>query len=138
MTRTKAEDQIQDLVASFTADLSELIRAAALEAVEEALGSGRTRRTTERPKTSPAPRKGKRTGKRVRRTAEQLAGSMDEIVDYVKANPGQRLEEMSAGMNIDSHEMKRPIVLLLEKSLLRKEGARRGTRYFVTSKKKRK
>ena len=54
---------------------------------------------------------------------------MTDIHGYLKANPGQRLEAMSAGMEINSHDMKRPITLLLENNQLSKKGQRRGTTY---------
>ncbi len=136
MAYSSLDAQIQERIAVFTSELSELIRAAALEAVGDALGTnagyqrgpGRPRKTG---MPSPLLGKGGRKvgGKRVRRTAADLEQLMTDIHTYVKTNPGQRLEEMSAGMGISSHEMKRPIVLLLEKKQLGKKGQRRGTTY---------
>ncbi|MFT7484566.1 MAG: hypothetical protein ACI9F9_000406 [Candidatus Paceibacteria bacterium] len=143
MATSNAEALIRARVTAFTDELSSLIRSAALEAVEEALGGvgtkspGRPRgaKSAGRSAVKRAPKKG---GKRVRRTAQDLEQLMDDIQAYVTKHKGQRLEEMSAGMDLDSKEMKRPIVLLLEQKRIIKEGAKRGTRYFVGPKGKRK
>ena len=142
MANQSIEEQIQGRVAAFTSDLTELIRAAAIEAVADALGGsvprkpGRPAKAKTTASTPTKPRKGAKKGKRVRRTMADLNQLMDDILAYVEANQGQRLEAMSAGMGIDSKEMKRPIVLLLESKRIRKEGQRRGTTYYVGSRKR--
>jgi hypothetical protein len=136
MAISSLDAQIQERIAAFTSELSELVRAAALEAVSDALGSSpKIKRGPGRPRKtgvpSPIISKGarKKGGKRIRRTAADLEQLMTDIHGYLKANPGQRLEEMASGMGLNSHDMKRPIVLLLEKNQLGKKGQRRGTTY---------
>ena len=138
MTNSSLDAQIQERITAFTTELRGLIRAAALEAVGEALGAGTPPRrgpgrppktaAASGPKAASKPRK-KKGGKRIRRTAADLERLMTEIHTYLKLNPGQRLEEMAAGMGLHSQDMKRPITLLLEKNQLGKKGQRRGTTY---------
>ena len=70
-------------------------------------------------------------GKRIRRTQAALDADKAALLSYVSSNPGQRLEEISVGMRVDSKHLKRPVTLLLGEKKLRKEGQRRGTRYFA-------
>jgi hypothetical protein len=76
--------------------------------------------------------RGKGKGKRIRRTAAALEQDMEQLQAYVVAHPGLRLEEISVGMGVDSKNLKRPVTLLLAGKRLRKEGERRGTRYFAS------
>ena len=135
MAKNSIDQQIQLRINQFAEELGALVKAAALESVSEALGgtakasvsaAGPRRKKTARRAVSAA-----KPGKRFRRTAEHLEGDKQALLDYVTANAGQRLEEISAGMNVDSKELKRPATLLLQEGKLRKEGERRGTRYFA-------
>lgn len=140
MSSDSIEKQIQARVQEFSNELSALVRAAALEAVEQVLGgqsapliAGAT--LAGRKMRLPARAAGGQ-GKRVRRTQAALDADKAAFLGYVSSNPGQRLEEISAGMQVDSKHLKRPVTLLLEEKKLRKEGERRGTRYFVAGRAK--
>ena len=138
MPKNTAEVEIQDRVSVFVDELSELIRKAALEAVEEALGGSGAMATPGRRKSG-APTRRKTTarkspakkGKRIRRSPEDLEARAEAILAYVKAHPGERLEEISAGMRTGSKELKRPIQILLGARKLKKTGEKRGTQYFT-------
>jgi len=137
MANQSIEAQIEARVAQFTTDLSELIRAAAVAAVTETLSggvvpAGQAKKPAKTgAKTGAKARGRKKKGRRVRRTMADLNQLMDDIKAYVKANKGQRLEEISAGMAVSSKDLKRPMSMLLEQEILRKEGERRGTSYFM-------
>lgn len=77
---------------------------------------------------------GKRGG-RVRRSSEDLEKLSGSFLAYVKAHPGQRLEEIGAGMGTATSELKRPVQLLLEAGSLSTQGQRRGTKYFAGARK---
>lgn len=135
MANKTIDDQIQERINAFVGELSGLVKAAALEAVSQALGgelaaSATVGRKRGRPPGKATAARKAKPGKRMRRTAAHLEEDKQALVDYVTANPGQRLEEISAGMGIDSKHLKRPALLLLGERTLRKEGERRGTRYF--------
>jgi|GEM_PF-773790 len=132
--RSNVDAQIQDRIQAFTAELSDLVKAAAMDAVQEALGgqaSSAARRPTPKKAASRKATKRAGSGKRIRRSAEDLEALSGQLVAYVKANPGARLEEISAGMGIASKDLKRPVTLLLEAKKLRKTGQKRGTQYFA-------
>lgn len=140
MPQSKIDSDLRARVDAFVADLSELIREAALDAVHEALGSMPAARPARRgPGRPPAKRKGRKKaakrkaakrGKRVRRSSAELDRLKSSFLSYVRSNPGERLEQIGVGMGIDTKELKRPVQLLLEEGKLRTEGQRRGTKYF--------
>ena len=116
----------------FVAEMSELVREAALEAVREALGGQAppVRRGPGRPRAAAAPRAASRPGKRIRRTSADLARLSDDIVAWVGANPGGRLGDIAKALGAETKDVRRPSFALLEEGKLRTEGQRGGTRYF--------
>ena len=131
------DSQIRSAVDEFVTQITELVRQQAVEAVREALGDGAPARAPRRKKAAKRGRKagkkaGRRsTGKRVRRSAEDLEALGGSLLAYVRANPGQGIEDISKGLRADSKDLKRPVTLLLEADKLRTEGQKRGTKYFA-------
>ncbi len=140
------ERQLRDHVETFVAEISEIVREATLASVYAALGStqdgaargprrksaGRKRaaRKSASPKT--AARKSaarKKSGRH--RSSDEIAALGKDFLDYVRATPGQRLEEISAGIGVPTSELKRPVMLLGEAGKIRTEGQKRGTRYYT-------
>lgn len=148
--------QIQARVESFAAELTSLIRRAAMESVQEALsgamgaparrGPGRPRGSksakaakapaaTRRKRGAKKAKTAKKAGRRAkggRRSEEQIAALGKSIVEFVSANPGKRLEQIGEGMKVPTADLKRPIANLLAAKALRTTGRKRGTMYFVT------
>ena len=60
----------------------------------------------------------------------------DAILTHVRQNPGQRIEEISREIGVASADLKHPVTLLLEAKSLRREGQRRGTKYFAAGRPK--
>jgi hypothetical protein len=56
--------------------------------------------------------------------------AVGKVLAYVRANPGQRLEEIGRGLRTDTAGLKRPIQVLVADGKLRTEGQKRGTKYF--------
>jgi hypothetical protein len=129
MPRPSIEEQIQQRVEAFTQELSQLVRQAALEAVEEAIRGEMAGGGAARPAARRAGAARVSGGRGGRRSAEDIAALQAQVLTHITANPGQRLEEISAGMAIPSKELKRPIANLLESGEVTKKGERRGTRY---------
>jgi len=106
--------------------MQELVRQSALEAVQEALGAAGTatpRRNSARASAA--------AGKRVRRSADGLAQIGASILDYVRANPGEGVEVISAALGMTSKELRRPIQMLIADGKLKTKGQKRGTTYFA-------
>jgi hypothetical protein len=139
-----AQAEIRTLVDSFVDQLTQHIRVAAVESVQEALGGHAPARATAAPakragaKPGPKPNaaKAKKTGKggrRVRRSPEQIAAAKDAIARYVNANPGTAMGDLSTALGEDPITIRVQLNELLEEGALRKEGERRGTKYFAGS-----
>ena len=137
------DQEIQSRIQFFLAELSDLVKMAALGSVHAALGGEpgpRMRRGPGRPRGSGKrgpgrPRKAAaaRMGKRIRRSAEDLEAIAARVLAHVKANAGHRLEQIGAALKTDTAILKRPIANLLAVKHLRTEGQKRGTKYFARS-----
>jgi hypothetical protein len=144
MKTNNAQAEIRTLVDSFVDQLTQHIRQAAVESVQQALGGSAPARATApatgrkgaKPGPKPKAAKAKKTGKggrRVRRSPEEMAAAKDAIVRYVNANPGTAMGDLSAALREDPTTIRTQVNELLEAKALRKEGERRGTRYFAGS-----
>jgi hypothetical protein len=146
MANNTADHDIRTRIDSFLAELSGLVRKAALEAVEEALGEGASRRRgpgkprgsgrrgPRRPRKSARrgrPVRRARAGKRIRRSAADLEKIAARVLAHVKSNAGHRLEQIGKALKTDTAILKRPIANLLAAKKLSTKGQKRGTKYFV-------
>jgi hypothetical protein len=139
------DQEIRARIEFFAEELAALVRQAAVESVQTALGQGRrgpgrprkavgrrVRRVQRRAKGARRgpgrPRKG--AGKRVRRSSGQIEALATRVFAHVKSNQGQRLEEISRALKIPSSELKRPVATLMDAKRLRTKGQKRGTQYF--------
>jgi len=133
-------DRIRDRVEAFAAELTELIRAAAMETVANALegsavGGGRGRGRGRRAAVV-ALRPGRR-GARVstrekgaKRPPQEIERLTAELGEYVKANPGQRIEQIAEGMRTNTKELNLPVKKLIAKKAIKTRGQKRATRYY--------
>ena len=156
MAKNAIDSEIRDRIESFLEELSQLVKASALEAVQEVLGEGAggapARRATKKRATKKRATKKRATKKRAtkkrgtkaraskgtgrrgrpRRQSEAvLARLTKRISQFVSSNPGSRLEEMSKALSIPSKDLKRPVADMMDAKMLRKTGAKRGTKYFA-------
>jgi hypothetical protein len=109
-------------VEAFVAEITELARAAAYQALSGALdtpiASGRG---------ATAVMRGRRGGKR---TAKEIAQMADAFFAHVTANPGQRMEHIAKELGLATPEMTLPVKKLLADGKLRVEGQKRATQYY--------
>jgi hypothetical protein len=132
MTNSTLNTEIRSKIDAFVEQLTSHVKKAALDSVREALGNGvaPTRRGPGRPRgrtkaARPAPSS---NGKR---TPEQVQADAERIANYVRQHPGQRLEQIAAGLGAASNDLKLPVIKLLASKTLRKTGEKRGTMYFA-------
>ena len=77
------------------------------------------------------PKGSKSTGRRVRRSSADVEEVAEQVLGYVRAYPGQRLEEIGRGLGTDTAGLKLPVKELVASGRLRTEGQKRGTKYFA-------
>lgn len=134
MKQFTLDHEIRARIDSFAAEVSSLVKIAALEAVHDALGaslraSRGTRRGPGRPKAAPAAPKA--AGKRAKRTSEDVLETASSMLTYIKSHPGQRLEQIGAGIGKLTKDLKLPIQKLFEQKAISTKGVKRGTKYFA-------
>jgi hypothetical protein len=128
---------IRTRVDSFVNDLSELIRRAALEAVQQALGAELApagRRTGAAPKQQAGRKKAssKAAGRKVKgASTEDVVQTAGELLAVIRSEPGKRLEEIARNLNTSTDALRPAISMLLEEGRVRTEGKARGTRYLA-------
>jgi hypothetical protein len=136
------DQDIQNRIQSFLAELSSLVRRSAMEAVQEALagdgaaprrrGPGRPRGTGKRgpgrPRQAGRPA---RAGKRAKRSSEAVEAMAARVLAQIRSKQGQRLEEIGRAMKMPTKGLKLPIQKLLSSKKVKTKGAKRGTRYFT-------
>ncbi len=141
--------QLTSVIQSFVAELSALVRTAALESVKSALsgsagaGGGRSggagtgstgaRRGPGRPKGSGV-RRGPGRPKGSGKSTGDAGAVTAKLLNFVTMHDGKRLEEISRALNIPTADLKRPAQTLLAAKAVKTTGAKRGTKYHVAEK----
>ena len=122
--------QINDRVAAFVSEITDIAREAAMETLSDALGSEQDRRRTgglSNGRASVTPRRrsagGKRAPHEIQRTAEALHA-------HVTANPGERMEDIARALGSTTRDLALPVKKLLSDKRIRTEGQKRATRYY--------
>ena len=129
---TDTERLIREKIDLFVSEINAVVRQAAVEAVQDALGGGTASsqgRGSGRGRSASSGSR-RRSGKRVRRSAADLEMLTKKIVSFVAANPGGRLGDVAKGLGEETKDVRRPAFQLVEDGALRTEGERGGTRYF--------
>jgi hypothetical protein len=134
-----AQVDIRALVDSFVDQLTRRIRTAAVESVQMALLDGKASASSKgrrgrKPGPKPGPKpKAAKAGKRGRRTPAEIEAAKASIAAYVKANPGCPMSDITDALGLDSITLRAQVNELLDAGSIRKEGKKRGTRYFAGS-----
>jgi hypothetical protein len=128
---------LHDLANSFASSVLDAIRGASLE---ELLGEadGSARRGPGRPpkstagSTASATARARKSGRLPRRSLEQIAKALDQVVALVKTKKdGLRAEQIRAALKMQSKEMPRVLQEGLAKKKLKAKGQKRATTYFL-------
>ncbi len=136
---SKATDaRIRASVDAFVEQLSTLIRASALESVQEALGGSlpQAARKPGRPKGSTSRKAATRrtpSGRSGRRSAGDVEATQAQVLAFVKANDKCSVADVAASMGVSTKELQLPMRKLVEEGKLKTSGQRRGTRYHTGS-----
>ena len=134
MAKNSVNDRIRSRVEAFAEELSALIRDSAMDTVREALGTGAAPRRGARggrAAASSAPVRGGRREKGQKRDPGEIERLTGRLLDYVKANAGQRIEQIAAGMGTVTKELNLPVKKLIADKALKTKGQKRATQYFA-------
>jgi hypothetical protein len=124
MTTPTIQAALDSLVAAIRAELREEF----LSALGGSAPASKQRgpRRAGRVVAAAAPAKRARV-KGAKRSSEELETLTNNVLVYVKRNPGQRVEQIAAGLGTTTKELALPIIKLGK--ALKTQGQRRGTKY---------
>ncbi len=131
------KSRLDSLASTFATDVVRAIQSASLE---ELLGEvGGARRGPGRPNgataaaATPRPRAaGRRGGRLPRRSADDIAKTLDRVVGLVKRHKsGLRAEQIRSELHMQAKEMPRVLKEGLSKRVLKSKGQKRATTYFA-------
>lgn len=147
------ETQIKSRVDSFVAELSAMVKKAALEAVANALKAGEgsapsvaktagkkrgaapvAAKATKAPKAAPAAPAASKRKAGQKRSPDEIAKTTDKLLQYITKNSGQRIEEIAKGVGHSTKELTLPVKKLLNDKKISAKGEKRATRYFMAGK----
>lgn len=118
------QQAINERIDAFVAEITELAKQAALETLAGGLAGG-SRRGGD--KVLSAPRARRKSGKR---SPEEIAETADQLLTYIRENPGQRMEAIAKALDSTTKDLTLPIKKLLMQGLVRVEGQKRATSYY--------
>ncbi len=127
---------LQELASAFATSVLEAVRGGSLhELLSETGGGGR--KGPGRPKaTEPAsvkPARAGRPGRLKRRSPEDIANALDQVVALLKKNrAGLRAEQIREELGMQAKEMPRVLKEGLTKKAFKSKGQKRATTYFAT------
>ncbi|MBA3818425.1 MAG: DNA-binding protein [Deltaproteobacteria bacterium] len=122
------QSEIQKLVDGFVTQLAELWRRAAIDSLtglDAGMGRGKGR-VMAMPGAA-----GRGRGRGAKRTGDELDQLADSFVEYVRANPGLRIEQINKQLGTSTKELALPIRKLLADGVLKAKGKKRSTAYFA-------
>jgi hypothetical protein len=130
---------LDSLATAFANSVVDAIRGASLAELLHESGSstrkgpGRPPKSKAEPAAAPAPR-ARKAGRLPRRSADQIAKALDQVVALVKGKKeGLRAEEIRAALKMEAKEMPRILKEGLAKKKLKSKGQKRATTYSAAA-----
>lgn len=137
---TEIENRINALVTNFISEVSRLAQAAALETLKAALGGAtvpvvRDIRVGKAAKpaasaTGGAAAAAAKRAKGEKRPKAEIAQVQDKVLAHIRANPGQRIEQINKVLGTRTPDLALPLKKLIADGAVATKGARRATTYF--------
>ena len=142
MASMNLDQQIKERIQSFVSQLTYLVKQSAVESVKNALGGGAVRKGAARAKQETeggdtasrgrsAGKKGRRGRKGAKRSRRQLVNISGKLLEQIKSNPGQRIEQVAAALNMGTRQLALPVKKLIAEKKISKKGEKRATTYFA-------
>ena len=126
--------RLDSLASTFAMEVVRAIQSASLEELLGEVGGGRrgparANGTTAEPKAARGPRK---SGRLARRSADDIAKTLERVVSLVKRHKqGMRAEQIRSELDMQAKEMPRVLKEGLSKKMLKSRGQKRATTYFA-------
>ncbi len=79
---------------------------------------------------------GRGRGKGIKRTSDELEGLSEKFVEYVRDNPGMRIEQINKQLGTSTKDLALPIRKLIADGTLKVKGQKRSTTYFAGARSK--
>jgi len=118
------QTEMNRVVQGFVAQITELARRAAIDTLESSFGKGRGRGRL-------AGSVGRPRGKGAKRSSDELDKLSDQLVQFVKDNPGLRIEQINKQLGTTTKDLALPIRKLISEGALKTKGQKRSTTYTV-------
>jgi hypothetical protein len=126
------ESDIRSRVEAFVDEITALIRTSALEVVSEALGEGGSRPAARgRARAVAAVVSSGRRAKGAKRDPRLLQALTDKLGDYIKKNPGLRIEQIGKALGTPTKDLALPVKKLIAGKKISTKGQKRATTYFA-------
>tara|TARA_R110002126_G_scaffold28337_2_gene94161 strand:- start:763 stop:1263 length:501 start_codon:yes stop_codon:yes gene_type:complete len=131
--------QIQAVIDQFVSEITELITESAIETVQNAL-MGAVSAPAPRKASKPGrkkftkaagPARKKKSGKRVRRTAEDLEATANDVLAFIDANANCGMSDISKALRQDPIKLRPALQLLTAAGRVKVTGKKRGTKYHA-------
>jgi hypothetical protein len=130
------QTEMNRVVQGFVAQITDLARRAAIDTLESALKGSIGGRGGRGGATSFSSA-GRGRGKGIKRTSDELEDLSDKFVEYVKANPGLRIEQINKSLGTSTKDLQLPIRKLIAEGVVKVKGQKRSTQYFPGAERKR-
>jgi hypothetical protein len=132
------QSDMNRVVQSFVAQISELARRAAIDTLESAFGGRAPRGASAAVAALPAlagsggtGRVGRPPGGRgAKRSSEDLEALSQRIASFIKAHPGLRIEQINQELGTTTKSVALPIRKLLADNVITSKGQKRSTTYY--------
>ena len=129
---SSVESDIRSRVEAFVEEITTMIRTSALEVVSEALGEGGTRPAARgRARAVTAVVSSGRRAKGAKRDPRMLQALTDKLGDYIKKNPGMRIEQIGKALGTPTKDLALPVKKLIAGKKISTKGQKRATTYFA-------
>src|ERR1700733_3703868 len=125
------QQEMNQVVDGFVAQITELARRAALGLLEETFAShGAGRATAVVSPRGAAPVGRPRGGRGAKRRPEDLEALCNQFASFVKSHPGLRIEQINKELGTTTKDLALPIRKLIAESRITAKGQKRSTAYF--------
>jgi hypothetical protein len=130
------QSNLHHLATSFAESVLDAIRGASLQELlgetggAPRRGPGRPKKAAETPEANGKPARAARSGRLARRSTEDIAKALDQVVTLVKkSKTGMRAEEIRQQLGMEAREMPRVLKEGLSTKKLKSKGQKRATTY---------